>query len=179
MSILKKYKNTCEYNPQILKDYEIFSGLSEEQIDKFCKVITPLQFNKGDVIVLEGDPGDSILILLDGKVEILQALTLKTDVSQADTREKSLISLSSDIKPFFGEMSLFTEDDKRSATVKAASTCGVAKIDKDKFFRICNDYPEIGNRVMQNIARVLARRLKQANQNVLKLTTAFSLIIES
>jgi len=179
MSIIKRQKNTCEYNPEILKDYEIFSGLDENQIDRFCKVITPIQFNKDDIIILEGDPGDSILILLDGKVEILQALTLKTNVSQADTREKSLISLSSDFRPFFGEMSLFSEDDKRSATVKAASVCGVAKIDKNKFFKICNDYPEIGNQVMQNIARVLSRRLKQANQNVLKLTTAFSLIIDS
>jgi hypothetical protein len=31
---------------------------------------------------------------------------------------------------------------------------------------------------MQNIARVLTERLKQANQNVLKLTTALSLLIE-
>ena len=179
MSIIKKHKNTCEFNPQILKDYEIFSGLNEEQIEKFCKLITPIKYNKGDAIILEGDPGDSILILLEGKVEISQALTLKTDVSQTDTREKSLISLSSDFRPFFGEMSLFSEDDKRSATVKAGSACGLGKIDKNTFFKICNDNPEIGNQVMQNIARVLSRRLKQANQNVLKLTTAFSLIIES
>jgi len=179
MSIMKKNKNTGKYNPQILKGYEIFAGLDEKQIERFCKVITPIQFNSGDVIIQEGDTGDSILILLDGKVEISQALTLKTDVSQADTREKSLISLSSDHRPFFGEMSLFSDDDKRSATVKAVSTCSVAKIEKNSFFSICNDYPEIGNLVMQNIARVLSHRLKQANQNVLKLTTAFSLIIES
>ncbi|HDP67332.1 MAG TPA: cyclic nucleotide-binding domain-containing protein [Candidatus Marinimicrobia bacterium] len=179
MSIIKKHKNSCEYNPQILKHYEIFADLTEEQIDKFYKVIIPIQFNKGDVIIQEGEPGNSILILLDGKVEISQALTLKTDASQADTREKSLISLSSDLRPFFGEMSLFSDDDKRSATVKAITTCSIARIDKNNFFRICNDYPEIGNKVMQNIARVLSNRLKQANQNVLKLTTAFSLIIES
>jgi CRP/FNR family cyclic AMP-dependent transcriptional regulator len=174
-----KKKKSCDYNPQILKDYEIFAGLSEEQIDEFCKVIVPIEFNKGDVILQEGEVGNSILILLDGKVEITQALTLKTDVSQADTREKSLIALSSEIRPFFGEMSLFSDDDKRSATVKAVSTCSIARIDKKDFFSICNKFPEIGHHVMQNIARVLSRRLKQANQNVLKLTTAFSLIVES
>lgn len=172
-------KRSCEYNPPILKEYEIFAGLSEEQIDKFCRVIQPIQFNKGDVIILEGDQGNSILLLLEGKVEISQALTLKTDVHQTDSREKSLITLSSDIHPFFGEMSLFSEDDKRSATVKATTTCGIARIDKNEFFRICDSYPEIGSKVMQNIARVLSRRLKQSNQNVLKLTTAFSLMIES
>ena len=176
---MKKKKVSCEFNPQILEDYEIFSGLDESQIDEFCKVIVPIEFNKGDTIILEGDKGNSILILLDGKVEISQALTLKTDVSQSDTREKSLITLSSDIRPFFGEMSLFSDDDKRSATVKAVSICKIGRVDRNDFFNICNKNPEIGHHVMQNIARVLSRRLKQANQNVLKLTTAFSLIIES
>ncbi len=176
---MKKKNEICEYNPQILKDYEIFSGLSEDQIDKFCKVIVPVEFNKGDTILQEGDKGNSILILLDGRVEISQALTLKTNASPSDTREKSLILLSSDIRPFFGEMSLFSDDDKRSATVKAVSICKIARVDKNDFFSICDKYPVIGHHVMQNIARVLSRRLKQANLNVLKLTTAFSLILES
>jgi len=176
---MMRRKSTCTYNPRILENYEIFSGLTEEQIEQFCKVIIPIHFNKGDPIILEGDKGNSILILLEGEVEISQALTLKTDVSGTDTREKSLIALSSSVRPFFGEMSLFSDDDLRSATVKAATPCGIARVSKDDFFHICNKYPEIGNKVMQNIARVLSRRLKQANQNVLKLTTAFSLIIES
>ncbi|MCD6440283.1 MAG: cyclic nucleotide-binding domain-containing protein [Candidatus Marinimicrobia bacterium] len=174
-----KRKNTYNYDKRMLGEYEIFSGLTEDQIDKFCKVIMPIRFMKGDTIIREGEKGDSILLLLDGKVEITQALTLKTDTTQSDTREKSLLSLSSEAHPFFGEMSLFSEDDLRTATVKAGTVCSVARIERDEFFHICNTYPEIGNKVMRNIAQVLSRRLKQANQNVLKLTTAFSLIIES
>jgi len=174
-----KRKNTYNYDKRMLGEYEIFSGLTEDQIDKFCKVIMPIRFMKSDTIIREGEKGDSILLLLDGKVEITQALTLKTDTTQSDTREKSLLSLSSEAHPFFGEMSLFSEDDLRTATVKAGTVCSVARIERDEFFHICNTYPEIGNKVMRNIAQVLSRRLKQANQNVLKLTTAFSLIIES
>jgi len=174
-----KRKNTCNYDKRILGKYEIFSELSEDQIDKFCKVIMPIQFMKGDTIIREGEKGNSILLLLDGKVDITQVLTLKTDTTQSDTREKSLLSLSSEAHPFFGEMSLFSKDDLRTATVKAGTVCSVARIERGEFFHICNTYPEIGNKVMRNIAQVLSRRLKQANQNVLKLTTAFSLILES
>ncbi|HCK98487.1 MAG TPA: hypothetical protein DHW42_00055 [Candidatus Marinimicrobia bacterium] len=174
-----KQKNTCNYDKRILGEYEIFSELTEDQIDKFCKVIIPIRFMKGDTIIREGEKGNSILLLLDGKVDITQALTLKTDTTQSDTREKSLLSLSSETHPFFGEMSLFSENDLRTATVKAGTVCSVARIERGEFFHICNTYPEIGNKVMRNIAQVLSRRLKQANQNVLKLTTAFSLIIES
>lgn len=162
-----------------LREYEIFSGLSEDQIDKFCKALKPIQFDKGDIILQEGEVGNSILLLLDGKVEITLALTLQTSHSQIDTREKSLIELSGDNHPFFGEMSLFSDDDKRTATVKAVSTCLIGRLDKKDFFEICNTHPEIGNKVMQNISRVLCKRLKQANQNVLKLTTAFNLMVET
>jgi CRP/FNR family cyclic AMP-dependent transcriptional regulator len=175
---MKKNKNFT-FNPKILKEYEIFTGLTEDQINQFCQVIKAIHFNQGDTIIQEGDVGNSILLLLDGKVEISQALTLRTSSAQSDTREKSLIKLTSEYHPFFGEMSLFSDDDLRTATVKASSACEIARIDKKDFFNICNNHPEIGGHVMHNIARVLSRRLKQANQNILKLTTAFSLIIES
>ncbi len=172
-------ESNCTLSPKILQEFEIFSTLSLEEIEQFCRIITPLQFNKGELIIVEGEIGDSILILLDGEVEITQALTLKTDQVQTDLREKSLIHLSSQKRPFFGEMGLFSDDYKRSANVKAVSVCEIGKVAKHDFFRICDSYPQIGNKVMQNVAKVLTRRLKQTNQNVLKLTTAFSLILES
>lgn len=175
----KMKKNFTKIDAKSLLDFEIFSGLTEEQVDYFCQKIQILEFKSGDLILEEGAPGHSILILLDGKVEISQALTLKTDTVQADTREKSIVTLSSDDHPFFGEMSLFGEDDRRTATVKAITTCIIGQIESTNFFNICNSHPEIGYQVMQNITCVLSKRLRQANQNVLKLTTAFSLIIES
>jgi len=174
---MKKRSNIS--NLQKLKEYEIFSGLSDDQINQFCKVLKPIQFNKGDIILQEGEVGNSILLLLEGKVEITLALTLQTNRSQMDNREKSLIELSGDNHPFFGEMSLFSDDDKRTATVKAVSICQIGRLAKRDFFEICNTNPEIGNIVAQNISRVLCKRLKQANNNVLKLTTAFSLIVET
>ncbi len=174
---MKRKKDKFKYEPEDLKEYEIFNGLDEDQIQWFCKVIKAINFNKGDTIIREGEKGNSILLLLNGKVEISVALTLRTH-PQRDTREKNLICLSHENHPFFGEMSLFLPDDRRTATVKAATNCDIGRIAKTDFFHICNDYPEVGNRVMQNIAKVLSHRLTQANQNVLKLTTAFSLIIE-
>ena len=38
--------------------------------------------------------------------------------------------------------------------------------------------PEIGFLVMRNLGRIITKNLVKANQNVLKLTTAFSLILD-
>lgn len=170
---------TIKHDFKNLSKYKIFEGLSEDQIAHFCQVTQPIQFLEGDAILQEGEIGNSILLLIDGKVEITRALTLKTSQSQTDTREKALISLSSENYPFFGEMSLFSDDDKRTATVKAVTKCLIGRIDRRDFFNICCSNPEIGFHVMKNISRVLCSRLKQSNQNILKLTTAFSLMLES
>ena len=168
-----------KFSSEFLKQYEIFAKLSSKQIDLFTQSIKQIQYNTQEVIIREGEVGNSILILLDGEVEISVALTLKSDTSDLDTREKSLIKLSSDFHPFFGEMCLFNKEDKRTATVTANSVCVLGRITKGDFFKICNSHPEIGNQVMQNIAGVICGRLVQANNNVLKLTTAFSLMVES
>jgi hypothetical protein len=56
--------------------------------------------------------------------------------------------------------------------------CSLAVIEKKALLRILEKKPEIGAIIYKNIAMVLTRRLVDANKNILKLTTAFSLALE-
>ena len=161
-----------------LKDFAIFKGLDESEIKLFENKISSVDVSEGNYFIIEGDVGDSIFLLLEGEVEINQALTLSMNKSDADNREKAIINLSSESKPLFGEMSLFNESDQRTASVKALSDCKLAKIMKEELFEICDAHPNTGYKVMQNLCKTLCGNLVKANQNVLKLTTAFSLILE-
>ena len=49
---------------------------------------------------------------------------------------------------------------------------------KDDLFAICQSDPDIGYVIMRNVASIVTDNLIKANTNVLKLTTAFSLILE-
>lgn len=160
------------------KDYSIFTGLDDAEIKLFTDKATPVDIKKGNNFIVEGDVGDSIFLLLKGEVEVNQALTLSMNKGGTDNREKAITKLSSDFKLFFGEMSLFNDGDRRTASVKALTDCNLAKIKKEILFEICDAHPETGYKVMQNFCRTLCGNLVKANQNVLKLTTAFSLILE-
>lgn len=164
-------------NQQYAK-YRIFNGLDNGQVSHFENVIEKRSFPAGEEIFVEGDVGDSLYLLLEGEVEINQALTLQLTKHDYDTREKAIINLSSDFHPVFGEMSLLGSDDKRTATVKAISDCEMGIITKDDLFEICQSNPEIGFTIMKNVAAIVTDNLIKANKNVLKLTTAFSLILE-
>ena len=161
-----------------LRKYSIFANLDEPEMEHFNSVVKEVQFPAGTTFIVEGEVGDSIYLLLDGEVEINQALTLSMHKTEIDNREKAIIKLASDIHPSFGEMSLFRHDDLRTASIKALSDCRLAQIMKSDLFRICDTFPETGNKVMQNLCRVLCGNLVKANENVLKLTTAFSLVLE-
>ncbi|MCD6100236.1 MAG: cyclic nucleotide-binding domain-containing protein [Candidatus Marinimicrobia bacterium] len=175
---MSKVVSKKDYYLEYLRNFSIFSELELEEIELFYSVMKIIQFEEGEIILREGEVGHSVLLLLDGGVEVSQALTLKRDDSDMDTREKGLIKLNSRMYPFFGEMCLFAKDDKRSATVRAETRCIIGRITKTDFYKICDANPSIGYKVMRNIATVLSDRLRQANMNIMKLTTAFSLLVD-
>ena len=162
----------------VLKQFQIFNKLDENEIKKFQKKMKKINVPEGQNFIVEGDIGDSIYLLLEGQVRINQALTLAMHKGGLDNREKAIINLSANMKPLFGEMSLFDKDDRRNAGVKAITEWQLAQLMSDDLLAICDEFPDIGYKVMKNLANILCKRLVETNQNVLKLTTAFSLVLE-
>ena len=165
-------------NNEQLKKFTIFSDLTDDELNHFSDALKEVKMEKGQQFITEGEEGDCIYLLLEGEVQINQALTLSMNKSESDNREKAILKLSSDVNPLFGEMSMFNEGDRRTANVRAETACVLVKLDKSDLYNICEKNPNIGFKVMRNLGRIISGNLVKANQNVLKLTTAFSLILE-
>ena len=161
-----------------LNNYKIFKGLDKESIKLFIPLIEIKQFSKNEIIIQENESGDSLLFLLDGEISITKALTLPTSKDdENDNSEKELIRLKSEHNIAMGELSLFSEEKKRTATVKALKTCKIGYLSSKDFFNVCNNNKDIGYIVVSNIANIVTDNLIKSNRDVLKLTTAFSLIM--
>jgi len=168
-----------KYDYNIIKNYSLFDGLTEIEIQKFISLMKFKTVKDKGIIMKEGDNGDTIVLLLSGEVSITQALTLKNKKSVADNREKILIRLDANSHPFFGEISLFNEVDRRTATITATSECNIAILDDDDIINLCNDDNSVGYKIMKNLAEKLSSNLKKTNNQVLKLTTVFNLILDN
>jgi len=70
------------------------------------------------------------------------------------------------------------DDSIRTATVMASKDCEIVVMEKGAFQEASKQSPTIGWKVMENVAKKLATNLERESKNVLKLTTAFSLILE-
>lgn len=159
--------------------FSIFAGLSKEQQDRIVNIISPYRFSAGEEIAQEGQKGDELYLLLAGEVEVSKRLTLLVDDKNMDAKDKSLIHLKDEFAPYFGEMALLNIESERSATVKAVKDCSVGIIKRNDLQQLCQSDKELGYIVTLNIAKDLARNLEKANQDILKLTTAFTLALQN
>ena len=163
-----------------LHTFEIFNNLTNEEIELFTNNLKIKTYRKDNIIINEGEEGNSLLFVIEGKIIITQALTLATNkLDEGDDREKQLTNLNStDHKIMLGELALFSPNKKRNASVKAVEDCEIAEITFDKIFEICNKNNSVGYKLMKNLSEIITKNLINSNNKVLKLTTAFSLLID-
>ena len=159
-----------------LRKVPIFADLSDEQIRKMSSIMRREEFGPGDVVIREGDMGDEMYILEEGTVDVSKVVMLRVGRHDFGQREKTIARLSGEHPVFFGAMAML-EREGRSATVTAVTRCRLLVIEREDFERVCEEDPLMGYRMVTNIARVVSGRLRDTNQDVLKLTTALSLAL--
>ncbi len=100
-----------------------------------------------EVIVRQGEPGDCMYVVQEGRVEVLLV---------TPGGEERLAELGAG--DIFGEMALF-ERELRSATVRALGEARVLTVDRKGFLRRVHEDPSLAYRILQ----ILSRRLREAN----------------
>lgn len=169
---------TKSIEPADLQHFPLFRDLSEHELEKIQPLMQQKQYSTGGEIITEGSQGNLLYLLLEGEVEISKKLTMFAAGGELDERNKSLTKLSHSDYPIFGEIALLMADGARSATVRALTTCNLGMFDCQELLALMHANPEIGFKVMRNVGILLAVRLKNANQDILKLTTAFTLALQ-
>lgn len=161
---------------QFLKRIPILQDLDEEEIRQLLKITRPLRYPKGAVILKEGEPGESMYIIEEGMVEISKSLVMKWGREDYQDRDKILTKLSAEDHAIFGEVALF-EQNRRTASVVALTDSLLLEISKADFLRLAEENPRIGYKITRNIAQLLCSRLRKADEDTIKLTTALSIAL--
>jgi CRP-like cAMP-binding protein len=123
-----------------LKSVELFSQIPGEDLAQVALIAAEELREGGEVIFAEGDPGDALYLVLEGKVRV-------------HTGDQEIASLGP--RECFGEMAIL-DPAPRSATTTAAEDTNLLKISRDDFQDIMGEKPEIA----AGIIRVLSRRLR-------------------
>lgn len=119
----------------ILKSIPTFATLEERNLKLLAFASKLISYTQGQVIIRQGDPGDSLYILIDGTANVW--------IEQAT--QSSLVS---EINPnsIFGEIAVL-RDTPRFATVIAATKLTALKTSKLVMDRLVEDDPGLGERL--------------------------------
>lgn len=95
------------------------------------------RYQKGDVIIREGDPANEVYAIVEGHAEVFV-----NDTHVGEVLEEEI----------FGAMALFTNS-PRSATVIATRPCMVLVVPRDQFMTLIQSHPRIGMNLIEHMAR--------------------------
>jgi hypothetical protein len=122
-----------EAAPEDVAESPLFSSFSPEELEAVIAGLELLSFEPGDVIVLEGDPGDSLFVVTTGVVK-----AFLREPGPSPPRLARLLGEGD----FFGEVSILSGR-PRTATVTAATHCELLELDRATLDEITATHPNV------------------------------------
>ena len=95
---------------EIVRNSFIFKTLDDEELGEVLRVVREKRFLKGEVIMQEGEKGDTMYMVAEGEVGVSKTLTMKFGDDDFRKTEKVLTRFRSDDHVIFGEMALIAQD---------------------------------------------------------------------
>ncbi|SOD71890.1 CRP-like cAMP-binding protein [Jatrophihabitans sp. GAS493] len=132
----------------ILRRAGLFQGVDDDDAEALGSQFEIFDAARGTTLFHEGEPGDSLYIVLAGKVKLGRRST--------DGRE-NLVAIMGPADEF-GELSIF-DPGPRTATAVVVTDARLARLPKSALQKWVNDRPEIALQLL----RVVARRLRRTN----------------
>jgi glutaminase len=138
--------------------YDLFRDLTSAELAVLAPIHTPVTFAPGAPIFREGDPADSLYILVAGKVNI--------GLDLGGGHRRRLASIGPGVT--FGEMALL-DGGVRSADAWADSHVECLALSIAALHEVGHAQPRILTTILLNIGRDISQRLRQANAQIRSL----------
>jgi voltage-gated potassium channel len=133
---------------EILQNIPLFKGVSDEFLKEVSLHMRPIVCVPDEYVFKEDDIGHEMYFIIRGKLEIITNDKVLTVLTDSD---------------FFGEIALFTDQKRRTATVKSVYYSDLYRLDRELFDEVLKRYPKIAGHI-KNIAE---ERMK-SNQDPIK-----------
>jgi CRP-like cAMP-binding protein len=139
---------------EVLRSAPLFRELDDEAAAALRASMVEVQLERGEVLFREGDTGDRVYVVIDGKVKLGR--------TSSDGRENLLALLGPG--QMFGELSLF-DPGPRSATVTAVTDTVLLSLANEDMLTWLTGRPEVARGLLLQ----LGQRLRRSNDTLADL----------
>jgi protein phosphatase len=132
-----------------LNQLSVFRDLSFQEILQTMRIIHERRAAIDERVVAEGEPGDSMFVVVEGTLEVRREQTVLATLSAGD---------------HFGDLA-FLDGLPRSATVTALTPGVLLSLRRDDFQQLVRENPTIAAKMLTRFALSLAQRLRALDQD--------------
>ena len=148
------HSRAVDRNPSVLKSVPAFGGLTLETLGFLLDRAVPTRVEKGDYFFEQGDSGDAVYILDQGRVAVEKKL--------GEHRYLLRILESGDC---FGEIALLSVT-KRTASIRALETCEALRITNRHLRDLYTHDLEQFTLLVMNLGREVCRRFEEIDKRL-------------
>ncbi len=141
-----------------LSELDVFRGLNAEECKLVETIVRPLIFDKGEVIIREGDQAKLFFVLARGSVSVQIRVP-----TQTGERKRRVASMGPGLT--FGEMALL-DGGNRSADVIADERVVCYGLAVEQLQELAAEHPNIMITILGNLTRDFSERLRHANEEI-------------
>lgn len=144
-------KETTDRAIDLLVSNPMFSGFDTHELQIISSYLGVFQASAGTKIIHEGEPGQFMCILSEGRISISKAI--------ADGSKQRRITI---LRPgrSLGEMSLI-DDMPCSASAIADEDVTLLVLSRTNLERLTREHPRIGVKFLWQLAKLISQRLRQ------------------
>jgi CRP/FNR family transcriptional regulator, cyclic AMP receptor protein len=148
-----------------LKQSDIFYQLTQTQLELIANISRESAYSTGQVVFEENSSSKELYIIAHGEVEIVVNPAMLSGRNVSNLPEKVVIATLKRGQSF-GEVALVDEG-LRSATARASvKDTLLLIIPRDKLIMLCESYPQLGYRLMYNLAADLAMKMRNTDMKI-------------
>lgn len=132
------------------REGELFRYLTEEEYVRLLDDTLPVSAEPGDVIFFKGAPSSSLVIVVEGELEVFE-----------ESKGKMMVIGRVPTGSVVGEVG-FLDGRPRSRHVRAKTACDLRKITREGFLALLTDDPNLFAKIMVAMSELLASRYRAA-----------------
>lgn len=147
---------------KILNQTEIFYGLTDIELELVASVCEERTYKVGELVFAENSRGHDLYVIVEGEVEIqIDPATIGVQTGSGPHTIARMRRGQS-----FGEVALVDEGVRSAAARCATHNTRLLVISRSRLMLLCNNSPELGFKVMRNLAEDLAMKIRNTDLQV-------------
>lgn len=132
----------------VLKTVAMFGQTPDHVLADVADLLEEIEVAENETIFQKGEPGDSMYIIVDGKVRVHTGERLLNYLGESDV---------------FGEMALL-DPEPRLASVTTVEPTRLLRLDQSPFYQLLSERPEVATGIIRVLTRLLRARVHDLSQ---------------